>query len=339
MSIGINLAERGVLPDGIVRHGIRQLLRQRIDSLPPSDDDQPELIEALRTGPVAVRQDAANAQHYEVPAAFFERYLGRHLKYSCALWGERARTLDDAEAAMLAMTCGRAGLADGMDILEIGCGWGSLTLWMAERYPAARIRALSNSRSQREFIEARAAERGLTNIAIETGDLAEWHTPARYDRIVSVECLEHMRNHEELLRRCATWLRPEGRAFIHVFTHRSTSYLFEEEGEDNWMGRHFFSGGIMPAFDLLRRYDRDLEIERDWSVNGTHYARTARAWLDKLDANHEELLALFARDLGSPEAKRTLNRWRIFSLACEELWGWDQGREWPIGHYLLRPRR
>jgi len=337
MSLGIGLAERGVLPDGIVRHGIRGLLAERLRSLPRDDDHQGEFLAQLASAPVAVAQDAANRQHYEVPARFYQLALGPRLKYSCGYWLDTEHDLAVAEAGMLTLTCDRAGIRDGMTILDVGCGWGSLSLWMAERFPTARIQALSNSHSQRAFIEARAAERGLDNLRVTTGDLAEWTTSERFDRIVSVECLEHMRNHGELFRRFRRWLTPKGRVFIHVFTHRTTTYLFDTDGDDDWMARHFFTGGMMPAWDLFRRYDDALQVEREWLVSGHHYARTARAWLANTDAHRDEIRALFARDLGEGEAKRMLNRWRIFCMACEELWGWDGGREWPIGHYLLAP--
>lgn len=337
MSIGIDLAERGILPENILRRGIRSLLQDRINTLPASDDAQQDFLAELAGSPVAVEQDAANSQHYMVPPRFFELCLGSHLKYSCGWWVDDDHGLDTAESAMLALTCDRAEIRDGMEILDIGCGWGSLSLWMAERYPNAQIRAVSNSSSQRAFIEARAKERGLDNLTVDTADLATYTPPERYHRIVSVECLEHMRNHGELFRRFRDWLHPRGKVFIHVFTHRSTTYLFETEGEDNWMGRHFFTGGMMPAFDLFSRYNDSLVIDKEWKVNGIHYARTARAWLDNANAHRAEIIKLFAQDLGSGEAKRMFNRWRIFFMACEELWGFDQGREWPIGHYLMVP--
>ncbi|MDA3963280.1 MAG: cyclopropane-fatty-acyl-phospholipid synthase [Planctomycetota bacterium] len=336
MSIGIGLAERGVLPDLLIRRGIRSLLKQRIGEL--ARDDESALLAELRTSPVAVHQDAANQQHYEVPSEFYQLALGPHLKYSGCYWDETCGNLGAAEDRTLALYVERAGIEDGMDILDVGCGWGSFSLYLAQRFPQARIRGISNSATQRAFIEQQCQARGLSNLTIDTADLASYAPPGRYDRLVSVECLEHMRNHGELFRRFRTWLRDEGRAFIHVFVHHRQTYLFETEGDDNWMGRHFFTGGMMPGFKLFHSYDDALVVERDWAVNGSHYGRTARAWLHNTDLHREEITRLFNRDLDAAEARKQVNRWRLFFMACEELFNYDRGREWQVGHYLLKPR-
>ena len=336
MSLAIELAERGVLPDRLTRFGIRRLLRQRLDSHRHHPGQSRSFIASLDQAPIAVEQAAANAQHYEVPPAFYELALGPHRKYSSCWYETGNEDLATAEAAMLALTCQRAGVADGQSILEIGCGWGSLTLWMAERFPAARIVAVSNSAPQRRFIEARAAERKLTNVQIHTADISTWQPPAPgFDRVVSVECFEHLRNYPELFRRIAGWLKPDGALFLHVFCHRDQAYPFETEGDDNWMGRHFFTGGIMPSEDLFSRFDRDLRVTERWRVNGRHYARTSRHWLENFDSRRKQIEAVLAGDLGT-KAHRQAERWRMFFMACEELFAYGDGEEWFVTHQLLR---
>ncbi|HSP19168.1 MAG TPA: cyclopropane-fatty-acyl-phospholipid synthase family protein, partial [Myxococcaceae bacterium] len=298
-------------------------------------------VEGMAAEELAPSPQAANRQHYEVPAGFFELVLGRHLKYSAGLWKPGVETLDDAEAAMLDLTCRRADLGDGQTVLELGCGWGSLSLWMAARYPASRIVAVSNSQGQGAYIRARAAERGLANLEVRTADMNQF-TPgdgAQFDRIVSVEMFEHMRNWPELLRRVGGWLAPGGRLFVHVFAHRRFAYPFEVDGDGDWMARHFFTGGIMPAHDLIGRIPGPLEVEESWLVPGTHYARTAEAWLERLEAHRGAALALLRRDLPAGQAKLQLARWRLFFLACAELFGFRGGTEWVVSHHRLRARQ
>lgn len=334
--ISIDLAEKGLLPDWVVRWGIRRFAASRLDERRPPPS---LLLNRLRGGPIAVETVKANEQHYEVPAEFFRTVLGCHLKYSACYWSLGTRSLDEAEAAMLAATCQRAGLEDGMTLLDLGCGWGSLTLWAAERYPNCRILSVSNSRSQKAFIESKCAERGLDNVSVTTADVNDFAPAVQFDRVISVEMFEHMRNYEELLRRIGTWLRPDGRLFVHVFSHRDYAYLFESEGADNWMGRLFFSGGIMPSHGLLHEFRRDLEVESAWRLDGTHYEKTANAWLSKLDANRERVRTLFRGVYGEKDADRWLNRWRIFFLACAELFGYQDGSQWGITHLRFRKRR
>lgn len=332
------LAERGWVPDTLVRMGIRELLRQRLRDearREKSGHDSGHWAEQLRQGPVALETDKANEQHYELPPEFFRLVLGPHRKYSSCYWDENAGSLEEAEALALDTTCERAGLTDGQDILELGCGWGSLTLWMARRYPAARILAVSNSAPQREAILGEATARGHDNIEVVTADINNFKTEHRFDRVVSVEMFEHVRNYEELLRRIHGWLRDHGRLFVHIFTHRTYSYPFETEGSGNWMGRYFFTGGQMPSHDLLPRFDRHMTIEKSWDWNGRHYHLTSEAWLENMDRHRKDILKIF-REIYGRDASLWFNRWRIFFLACAELFGYDQGREWGVSHYLFQ---
>ena len=333
------LTEKGLLPDFLIRWGIRRLLRRRLEEI--GGGDPAARLEAfaasMREGPVAPVPEKANEQHYEVPAAFFEHVLGPRLKYSCLFYPEGVESIEDAELASLGLTVDRADLRDGMDILELGCGWGSLSLFMAERFPNSRVTAVSNSASQREFIQARAGERGLGNLTVITADMNDFAPEGTFDRVVSVEMFEHMRNYEELLRRISGWLRPGAKLFVHVFCHRDRAYEFRTEGESDWMGRYFFTGGIMPTPDLFRRFDRHLAVERQWTIDGTHYARTSEAWLDRMDAAKDDLLPVLAGTYGEGEAARWFQRWRVFFLSCAELFGFAGGSEWFVCHTLLAP--
>ncbi len=331
----IELAETGWIPDRLIRVGIRRLLAQRLATVAPSQKQA--FVDQLRASPLALQTDAANRQHYEVPTEFFQRVLGPSLKYSACLYSKPDSSLAEAETAMLRVSCERAEIADGMRVLELGCGWGALTLWIASQYPACHITALSNSASQREFIEQQARDRGLKNVRVVTADMREFATTDQFDRVVSVEMFEHLRNYALLFQRIASWLRPEGKAFVHVFCHRNTPYLFESQGTNNWMGRHFFTGGQMPSEDLFSHFDEQLAISRQWRVNGLHYWRTCEHWLQNLDAHHAELLALFGQQLSAQEARRTLQRWRIFFMACAELFRYRGGNEWFVAHYLFQP--
>lgn len=333
----IDLVERGFIPDGLVRIGIRRMLKQRLRK--ERNSSAAEFAAWLRTQPVAVATDRANAQHYEVPADFFRTVLGPRMKYSCCLFEDGNRSLAQAEDAMLHLTCQRAEISDGMDILELGCGWGSLSLWMAERYPNCRITAVSNSRSQKQFIESRCRERGIQSINVVTANVAEYRASADYDRIVSVEMFEHMRNYETLLERVAEWLRPAGKLFVHIFCHRELAYPFEIDGDGDWMARHFFTGGIIPSFNLCDHFDRDVKVNRSWFIDGRHYARTCELWLENLDAHRTELGRLFAHGIGPKEALVVFQRWRVFLMACAELFAFGGGQEWAIGHYLFEPPR
>jgi cyclopropane-fatty-acyl-phospholipid synthase len=338
------VVDRGLLPDAVLRAAVRALLRRRLAAITAGDVEarharKRSLLRELAEAPLAINTEDANAQHYEVPTELFELMLGPHLKYSSGWWGPGVEDLAGAEAAMLRLTCERAELVDGQDVLELGCGWGSLTLWMAERYPGSRITAVSNSATQREHIEKRAAERDLDNLTVLTRDVNHLACePASFDRVVSVEMFEHVRNHRVLTERIATWLRPGGKLFVHVFAHRSDPYPFETGARADWMARHFFTGGLMPSDDLLLHSVRDLAVEDHWVVNGTHYARTLRAWLDRLDADRDRAEQLLSDAYGPSAGPRWFHRWRLFDLACEELFAFAGGDEWHVSHYrFTRP--
>ena len=341
------VVDRGLLPDPLLRRAIRSLLakrlaKERAGGPEGRSERKRQLIESLRHSPVAVHTDEANEQHYEVPTRFFELMLGPHLKYSSALWPRGVQTLPEAEAAMLRLPRERAELEDGQDVLELGCGWGSLTLWMAEHYPNSRITAVSNSSTQREKILKRAAERGLDNVRVLTCDVnvlgeteatADVVTSASCDRVVSVEMFEHVRNYEQLLGRIASWLRPGGKLFVHIFSNREVAYPFDVGGGGDWMARHFFTGGLMPSHDLLLHFADELAIEDHWVVDGTHYAKTLEAWLVEMDRYEDEIMALFRDTYPADDARGWWHRWRLFNLACAELFAYDGGSEWHVSHH------
>ena len=335
------LLSRDLLPDPVIRFGIRRLLRQRLREIahPTPAQRTAEFAAELRRLPVAINTADSKEQHYAVPTAFYQRCLGPRLKYSSGLYERDEDTLAQAEERMLALTCTRARLTDGQSILELGCGWGSLTLWMAERYPRAQITGVSHSRTQREHILAEAARRGLKNVAIVTCDMNDFATQAAaYDRVVSVEMFEHMKNWPELMARIAGWLKPGGLFFAHVFVHATTPYHFEVRDESDWMSKYFFTGGLMPSHALFPQFQEHLELLEDWRVNGTHYARTAEHWLQNMDARRAEILPLFAATYGAANATRWWVYWRVFYLACAELWKFRGGTEWHVSHYLFRQR-
>lgn len=336
----LGLAERGLLPDALVRLGIRRLCAQRLRQErrggPQVQGERfAHFLAQLRDSPIAIHPERANAQHYELPAQFFQCCLGPRLKYSACYFARGDETLAEAEAAMLALYGERAELADGQDILELGCGWGSLTLWMAEQYPRSRITAVSNSSSQRRYIEAQCRQRGLANVRVLTCDVNHLVLEARrFDRCVSIEMFEHVRNYPLLMSRIAQWLRPRGKLFVHIFAHRTFMYPFDTAGAGNWMGRHFFTGGQMPAADTLLHFSAGLDIRRRWLIDGRHYQRTANHWLRQQDRHRAQVLAVLQETYG-PAAELWLNRWRMFWMACAELFGFAHGSEWLVAHYLF----
>jgi cyclopropane-fatty-acyl-phospholipid synthase len=335
--------EQGLVPDSVIRAGIRRLCRQRLkeigaDDIESSARDLERFVENMDASPIALVPELANEQHYEVPPSFFDQVLGRHAKYSCCFWEDDSAGLDEAESAALRKTCERAGIRDGMSVLDLGCGWGSLSLWIAHHFPLCAVTSVSNSAPQRRHIQEQARKRGVSNIEVVTADMNDFVASARYDRIVSVEMFEHMRNYRELFRRINGWLQPGGQFFMHIFCHRSTPYEFRDEGPSDWMGRHFFSGGIMPSDDLPMRFQDDLRLKRRYRWSGEHYERTANAWLANMDDRRSEIMPILAETYGREDAAKWFQRWRIFFMACAELFAYNGGREWFVSHYLFGRR-
>ena len=336
----INFAEKGFLPDLLIRLGIKRLCGQRLSEastlgLEALENSHQEWIDLITKSPVAIVPEKANEQHYEVPPKFFELVLGANLKYSSGYWSKEVFSLDESELEMLKITCERAGLVDGQDILELGCGWGSLTCFMAQKFPNSKITAVSNSKDQRNFIQQKNDKLNLQNIKVFTADMNDFSTDEKFDRVISIEMFEHMRNYDELLKRIDGWLKQNGKLFVHIFSHKEVAYPFEDKGDGDWMAREFFSGGQMPSHRLLMSFPDRMKIEKDWRVSGTHYEKTSLAWLRKMDTNKIEVLELFKTTYGEKDASEWFQRWRIFFMSCEVLFGFNEGSEWGVSHYLF----
>lgn len=334
------LIEQNKVPDLLLRAGIRKLLKQRLEEENKGDTETQQLhlmklIEDLKDAPIAVNTADANQQHYEVPTKFYQYCLGKNLKYSCGYWKPGISDLDTSENDMLELTCLRTELKNGQQVLELGCGWGSLSLYMAAKYPESTFTVVSNSRTQKLHIDGQAMERRITNLKVITADMNTFTIDEQFDRVVSVEMFEHMRNYQLLMKKVASFLKPEGKLFIHIFTHKDYAYLFEVKDENDWMSKYFFTGGIMPSDDLLFYFNDDLVVEKHWHVNGTHYGKTANTWLKKMDSHKAEIMPVFERTYGKDQAIKWWVYWRLFYMACAELWNYNKGNEWMVSHYLF----
>jgi len=341
ISFLIKLAEKKLIPDFIIRQGIRNLLKKRIQSLVSNNSEKNiqnkiQFIEEMNSSSIAVLPELANEQHYEIPEEFYKYSLGKHKKYSSCYWNEKTKNLDEAELLSLKLTSQHAQLINGLNILELGCGWGSLTLWMAKQYPKSKITAVSNSSSQRLHILEQAKKRKLKNISVITEDMNTFNPKVKYDRVVSVEMIEHMRNHKKLFQKIASWLKQDGLFFMHIFVHKSQPYLFEVQESDDWMSQYFFSGGMMPSEDLPLFFQNDLKIIDQWSWSGVHYEKTANAWLKNIDLNKNKVMPVLEDIYGEKDSKKWFQRWRIFFMSCAELWGYENGKEWKVVHYLFK---
>ncbi len=343
MNLAVELAERGLIPDRLIREGIRALDRKRLATEQSGGMDSEReavrrFIDSIGRSPIALEVQKPKDQHYELNPSFFREVLGKRMKYSACYWPSTVSTLDEAEDAMLALTCERAQLEDGMEVLDLGCGWGSLCLWVAEKYPRCRVLAVSNSRPQGEFIKDRARSLSLPHVEVVTADMNHFWPERRFDRVISIEMFEHMRNWDRLLGNISNWLKDDGKLFVHIFSHRRLAYLFETEGAQNWLGRYFFTAGMMPSDDLLLYLQDHLIVEDHWRISGLHYKKTAEAWLSNLDDQAEKIRPVLAGIYGKSQAGRWFHRWRIFFMACAELWGFREGTEWIVSHYRMRRR-
>lgn len=339
----IDIAESGKVPDFMLRAAMRRLISKRLAEEHAHHPEKQQtrhqaLIQELIHSPIAIETDKANEQHYEVPTQFYQYSLGHNLKYSSAYYDENCQNLDNAEDAMLNLYLQRSELTDGMSILELGCGWGSLTLWMAKHLPNAKITAVSNSSTQKKHIVAECEKHSLNNVEVITENVNTLELQTQFDRIISIEMFEHVRNYQQLFKNIATWLKEDGKLFVHIFCHKTLLYPFEVKNDDDWMSKYFFSGGLMPSSDTFLHFQDDLKIQHRWHIDGTHYERTANDWLALTDQNKDRILALFKESLNPEEAKIWLQRWRMFFMACAELFGYKNGTEWMVAHYLFSKR-
>ena len=335
-----SLLDKNWIPDTIVRKGIRNLIHQRLDQENKGSAEKQQahfmkLIEELKNSPIAVNTIDANEQHYEVPTKFYQYCLGKHLKYSGGYWKDGVTDIDTSEKDMLELTCKRAELQDGQNVLELGCGWGSLSLFMASKFPKSTFTVVSNSRTQKLHIDEQAINRGIHNLTVVTADINIFNIDSTFDRIISVEMFEHMRNYQKLMHKIASFLKPDGKLFVHIFTHKEYAYKFEVIDESDWMSKYFFTGGIMPSDHLLLYFNEHMSIEQHWHVNGTHYSKTSEAWLQNMDKHKDKIMPMFETTYGKDQALKWWVYWRIFYMSCAELFGYNQGNEWIVSHYLF----
>ena len=336
-----SLIEQNKLPDFILRIGVRNLLRQRLNDEIAGDAEIQqqrfnELLEELKSSPIAINTADANQEHYEVPTAFYQYCLGKHLKYSSGYWRPGVTDIDTSEEDMLEITCQRADLQNGQDVLELGCGWGSLSLFMSAKYPASSFTVVSNSNTQKAFIDQAAKDRNITNLTVITADMNTFQILQQFDRVVSVEMFEHMRNYKLLLHKVNGFLKENGKLFVHIFTHETLAYKFEVKDETDWMSKYFFTGGMMPSNHLLTYFNDDLVVDKHWVVNGMNYSKTSEAWLSNMDKHEKEIMPIFEKTYGKDQAVKWWVYWRLFYIACAELFGYRKGNEWMVCHYLFR---
>lgn len=335
--------EKGLIPDVLIRWGIRRLLKQKLkdenrDGIELAYERKMQFINKLKSSPIAILPEQANKQHYEVPSEFFSLVLGKFMKYSSGFWAQGQTDFDRSQEDMLAITCERADLHNGDAILELGCGWGSLSLFMAQRYPHSKIMGVSNSRTQKLYIDAQIQRRSLTNLEIITADMNHFQIDKRFDRVVSVEMFEHMRNYQDLLAKISGFLKDDGKLFVHIFTHKEFAYPYVETNDQDWIAKYFFTGGIMPSDDLLLYFQDHFQIHHHWRVSGEHYQKTSEAWLRNMNAHQTQIMTIFEKTYGVQDAVKWWNYWRVFFMACAELWGYRQGTEWMVSHYLFNKR-
>ncbi|MAJ45444.1 MAG: SAM-dependent methyltransferase [Candidatus Marinimicrobia bacterium] len=340
----INLAEKGLLPDQFIRYGIRKLCKERLNLLNTHDcelDDKNSMdwIKKLKNSPIAIVPEKANEQHYEVPPKFFEKVLGSNMKYSSGYWDSNTKNIDESEILMLQKTVNKAQINDGMKILELGCGWGSLTLHIAKNFPASTILAISNSKDQKQFIDDKCKHDNISNVVVETVDINNFNTKEKFDRVISIEMFEHMRNYQKLLNKINNLLLDNGKLFVHIFSHKINTYPFLNEGPGDWMAREFFSGGQMPSHNLFLHFQDDLIIEEMWRISGLHYSKTSKYWLKNMDKNKKYIKELFEKIYGVENSTKWFQRWRIFFMSCEELFGYNRGNDWGVSHYLFKKRK
>ncbi len=337
------------LPDPLLRTAVKMVLRARvknqaIESIEKRRAFKEQFVEGLKHGPIAIHTDDANVQHYELPPEFFQAILGKMMKYSCGYWrgpveaSRAADHLEQSEVDMLELTGGRAELDSNQKILDLGCGWGSMALYLAPLYPASEITAVSNSSDQIAYIQRKAEEENLANLSAIKADINDLFLPDEYDRVVSVEMFEHMRNYEALFEKIAGFLKPGGKLFVHIFSHHTYPFLYENRTGGDWMARHFFTGGTMPSEDLFHYFQKDFALERQWALSGHHSRLTLEAWLQKMDRQKEQIMPLFKTTYGPEEAEKWWNYWRLFFLSCAEFFGFNKGNEWFISHYLFGKR-
>jgi len=342
ISGAITLAEKNFFPDWLIRLGIRKLMKEKLSELSSiyvSDgyERKKDWVDSMNKSPLAFSPKKANEQHYEVPSKFFQQVSGPRMKYSSCFWDSSTTNLYDAENQMLDITIRRSGIEDGMRVLDLGCGWGSLSIYIAEKLSQCNVVSVSNSQDQGNYILKEVQKKGLTNLSFIKADMNTLHTDITFDRIISVEMFEHMRNYRLLLNKIAGWLKKNGKLFIHIFCHNDYAYPYETNTDSDWMTRYYFTGGMMPSYDLLEYFQDDLDLEKSWKINGNHYRKTCRAWLNTQDKRREKIMEIFQQFYGD-EGELWFNRWRIFWMACEELFAYNEGEEWFIGHFLMEKK-